>query len=66
MLAVGALGYQIGLGGRRQLPLAALLLVMLSGAMDVIVDLNRPRLGFVRVDSAPLVWTIQGFTPTSP
>jgi hypothetical protein len=39
---------------------------MLSSAMDVIVDLNRPRLGFVRVASAPLVWTIQGFTPTSP
>jgi len=66
MLAVGALGYQIGLGGRRQLPLAVLLLVMLSGAMDVIVDLNRPRLGFLQVDSAPLVWTIQGFAPASP
>jgi hypothetical protein len=31
MLAVGALGYQMGLGGRRQLVLAVLLLLMRSG-----------------------------------
>jgi hypothetical protein len=61
MLAVGALGYQMGLAGRRQLMLALLLLVMVSGAMVMIIDFNRPRGGFIIVDRAPLIWTIEGF-----
>jgi len=36
-------------------------LLMLSGAMVMIIDFNRPRGGFIHVDSAPLEWTIQGF-----
>jgi len=40
-----------------------LLLVMISGAMVLIIDFNRPRDGFTRVDPAPLVWTIQGVAP---
>jgi hypothetical protein len=66
MLATGALGFQVGLSGRRQLVLAMLLLVMVSGAMVMIVDLNRPRVGLTQIDPAPLEWTIQGFAPTSP
>ncbi len=65
MLAVGALGYQMGLAGRRQLMLALLLLVMVSGAMVMIIDFNRPRGGFIHVDSAPLEWTIQGFVSST-
>lgn len=64
MLAIGALGYQMGLAGQRQFPLAVLLLAMLTGAMVLVADLNRPRLGFTRVDAGPLVWTIQGFAPS--
>ena len=66
MLTVGALGYQIGLAGRRQLVLALLLLLMVSGAMVLIIDFNRPHLGLTRINPAPLVWTIQGFAPSSP
>jgi hypothetical protein len=66
MLAVGALGFQMGLAGRRQLVLSLLLLIMMSGAMMMIVDFNRARLGSTRVDPAPLVWTIQGFAPVPP
>ena len=61
MLAAGALGYQMGLAGRRQLVLTLLLLIMVSGGMLMIVDFNRPRDGFLIVDTAPLVWTIEGF-----
>jgi hypothetical protein len=61
MLAAGALGYQMGLAGRRQLVLALLLLVMVSGAMVTIIDFNRPRGGFIHVDTMPLEWTIEGF-----
>ena len=62
VLAVGALGYQMGLTGRRQLVLALLLLLMVSGAMAVIVDFNRPSDGFIHVNPAPLEWTIAGFS----
>jgi hypothetical protein len=64
--AVGALGYQMGLAGRRQLVLALLLLLMVSGAMAIIIDFNLPRGGLIRVDPAPLEWTINGFTASRP
>jgi hypothetical protein len=35
--------------------------VMWAGGMALIADLNRPRIGAIRVDPAPLVWTIQSF-----
>ncbi len=66
MLAIGSLGYQMGLAGRRQIVLSLLLIAMLSGGMMLIIDFNRPRDGLTRVDTAPLVWTIQGFAPRSP
>jgi hypothetical protein len=61
MLAAGALGYQMGLAARRQLTLTLLLFLMLSGAMVMIVDFNRPYSGFIRVNSAPFEWTIRSF-----
>jgi hypothetical protein len=61
MLAAGALGYQMGLAAGRQLVLTLLLLLMLSGAMVMIVDFNRPYGGFIHVNPAPFEWTIRGF-----
>jgi hypothetical protein len=66
MLAAGALGYQMGLAGRRQLVLGLLLLLMVSGAMTMILDFNRPRGGFIQVDPAPMIWTIESFGPRPP
>jgi hypothetical protein len=66
MLAAAALGYQLGLAGRRHLALIFLLLLMLSGAMVMIVDFNRPYGGFIRVDPAPFQWTIRSFGPEAP
>jgi hypothetical protein len=65
ILAIGAMGYQFGLTGARHPILISLLLVMWTGGMALIVDLNRPRLGAIRVDPAPLIWTIQGFSSGS-
>jgi hypothetical protein len=62
LLAIGALGYQVGLIGKRQIVLTSLLLIMWSGGMLLIVDLNQPRIGRVRVDPAPLVWVLQEFS----
>jgi hypothetical protein len=61
LLTTGALGYQFSLTGKRQLVLSSLLLLMWSGGMLLIVDLSQPRMGDIRVDTEPLVWTIQGF-----
>jgi hypothetical protein len=64
LLAIGAMGYHLGASGSRQVVLTALLLVMWAGGMVLIADLNRPRVGAIRVDPAPLRWTIQGFGQT--
>ncbi len=58
VVAIGAIGYQIGLAGRRQFILPGLLVAMWVGAMLITVDLNQPRLGNVRVNAAPLYWVI--------
>jgi hypothetical protein len=64
ILTVGALGYQMGLAGRRPLVLALLLLLMFSGGIMLLIDLSRARLGLTQIDPAPLIWTIQGFAPS--
>jgi hypothetical protein len=66
LLAVGAMGYQLGATGIRQTVLSVLSLLMWAGAMVLIVDFDRARLGTIRVDPAPLVWTIQGFGSGAP
>jgi hypothetical protein len=60
--AAGDWGDGLPVRSRDRYPvLAALLLAMWTGGMMLIVDLNRPRQGSIRVDPAPLIWTIQGF-----
>jgi hypothetical protein len=66
ILAIGATGFQLGLAGRRQPVLSSLLLAMWVGGMVLAVDLSRPRLGSMRVDTEPLEWTIQGLAPPAP
>ena len=69
IIAIGALGFEMGLRGPRRIVLATLLLTMWSGAMVVAVDFNRPRVGLVRVDPSPLVWTLREIRfapPTQP
>jgi hypothetical protein len=63
LLAIGAMGYHLGSSGSRQVVLTSLLLVMWAGGMVLIADLNRPRIGAIRVDPAPLRWTIESFQP---
>jgi hypothetical protein len=62
LLAIGAMGYHFGASGSRHIVLTSLLLVMWAGGMVLIADLNRPRIGAIRVDPAPLVWTVRNFS----
>jgi hypothetical protein len=59
ILAIGAMGYEMGLRGGRQLVLSSLLLLMWTGAIVMTVDLNRPRVGMARTDARPIEWTIR-------
>jgi hypothetical protein len=60
LLSIGALSYQFGIVNQRQIVLSALLLLMWSGGLLLIVDLNQPRMGNLKADVAPLVWAIDG------
>lgn len=60
LIAAGTLGYQVGAGGTRHSVLGLGLMVLWTGAIMIVVDLNRPRDGLVRADPAPLHWTLQG------
>ncbi|MDB5401931.1 MAG: conserved rane protein of unknown function [Rhodopila sp.] len=62
VLAIGALGYHLRASGSRHIVLTSLLLVMWAGGIVLIADLNRPRIGAIRVDPAPLKWTIDDFS----
>jgi hypothetical protein len=62
VLAIGALGYHLSASGSRHIVLTLLLLVMWAGGIVLIADLNRPRIGEIRVDPAPLRWTIEDFS----
>jgi hypothetical protein len=66
ILSIGAVGYQLGLSGQQQHVLGLLFLMMLSGGLTLVVDLSQPNLGFSRVDTTPMLWTIQGFRPGAP
>jgi hypothetical protein len=61
LLAIGAMGYHSGVSHSRQIVLTWLLLVMWAGGMALVADLNRPRIGSVRVDPAPLAWMVLDF-----
>lgn len=63
IFAVGAVGYGFGLVGSRQPVLSVLLLGVWTLAIVLIIDIDRPQTGEVRVDPSPLVWTLQGFGP---
>lgn len=62
--ANGAVGFHMGLGGRRHLPLSLLLMAMWAACIVTIIDVSAPRIGSVRADDQPYVWTIQGFGRT--
>lgn len=61
IFAVGAVGYGFGLVGIRQPALSVMLLGAWTLAIVLIIDIDRPQTGEVRIDPAPLVWTLQGF-----
>ena len=66
MLTMGAIGYGFGVVGGRQVVMSVLFLFIWTISIALIVDIDRPRSGGIRVGTTPLVWTLQGFGPEPP
>jgi hypothetical protein len=57
------LGYDAGRSSVRLNGLRALTAIILSGVFVLIVDLDRPRQGLIRVSQQPLIDTLHGMPP---
>jgi hypothetical protein len=68
LASMGGLGYQFGLRGRPLRTMTLLLLGMWTAVLVLIIDLGAPRVGGIRTDAGPLLWTIESFesAPRSP
>ena len=54
-LSLGMVGYGAGLTGRRSVVTAVILVVALGAVLTVVIDLDRPQEGFLRVSQQPLL-----------
>jgi hypothetical protein len=61
LLGMAALGFQLGLTGRRVHIMVALLSVMWTVVIVDILDLASPRIGAFRASADVYDWTLQGF-----
>lgn len=55
ILAIGSLGYQIGLFHARYIGITLLLILTFSSVLILIVDLDRPQEGFIKINQQPLI-----------
>jgi hypothetical protein len=55
ILAMGVVGYSAGLTGSRGLVAALMLVLTFSAVLTLVVDLDRPRDGFLQVNQQPLI-----------
>ena len=54
-LSLGMVGYGAGLTGRRSVVTAVVLVVALGAVLTLVIDLDRPQEGFLRVSQQPLL-----------
>ena len=59
-------GYSAGLTSRRSLLSAVVLVVALGAVITIVVDLDRPREGFIQVSQQPLIDLQRQIGPPSP
>ncbi len=55
VLTLGVMGYSAGLTGRRGMLSAVVLMVALGTVLTLVIDLDRPRDGFLQVSQQPLI-----------
>ncbi len=54
-LSLGMVGYSAGLTKRRSMLSALVLILALGAVIMIVVDLDRPREGFIQVSQQPLI-----------
>jgi hypothetical protein len=64
-LTLGMVGYSAGLSGRRSPITAVVLIVALGAVIGLVVDLDRPRDGFITVSQQPII-DLQGSIGSQP
>ena len=62
-LTLGMVGFSSGLTERRSLLSAAVLIIALGAVITIVVDLDRPREGFIQVSQQPLIDVQQQIGP---
>jgi hypothetical protein len=66
ILAVGLVGYNAGLSGKRSLIAAVVMMILFSGVILLVIDLNLPTSGIFQVSQQPLITLEQQIgSPTS-
>ena len=65
-LGLAMVGYSAGLTRRRSLLSAVVLVIALGAVITIVVDLDRPRDGFIQVSQQPLIDLQQQIGPPSP
>lgn len=65
ILAIGSLGYQIGLINAHYLGISLLLILTFSSVFVLIADLDRPQEGFIKVSQQSLIDLIDKFNRSS-
>ena len=55
MLTLGMVAYTAGLAHRRSSLTAAVLIILLGSVITLVVDLDRPQDGFLKVNQQPLI-----------
>ena len=58
LLTMGLMGYYFGVSGVRYPILSAFLFIAFTVAILLVMDLNRPRGGFIQAEQSPLIWLI--------
>jgi hypothetical protein len=62
-LTLGMVGYSAGLTGRRGLLSAVVLVVVLAAVLTLVIDLDRPREGFLQVSQQPMIDLMEQLGP---
>lgn len=62
-LSVGSIGYGMAGGRQSLLPPAIALILLMTCVLWVVLDLDYPRYGFIRISDAPLRDVLQSMTP---
>jgi hypothetical protein len=66
VLSLAMVGYSAGLTKRRSMLTAVVLIIALGVVIMVVVDLDRPREGFIQVSQQPLIDLQNQIGPPSP